>query len=414
MTIERALQAAGDGPILIALSGGGDSVALLHVLTERVGAARLRAVVVDHALREGSAADAARAASFARALGVEARIQTLSWSAAETRNQQNARRKRYAALCDAARGHSARIIAVAHTADDQAETVFMRAAKGSGWRGLAGMAEIAPAPVWPEGRGVLLARPLLGERRAALRDLLRTRRAEWIEDPANANPAFERVRVRARLAELERDGVDPMRLARFALQLRVLADAVDADASTLIARAARFEGPEVILDLSACDGPPETRRRALSVLIAAAAGAEREPAPAALERLDARIAEPSFRGASLGGARLRRRGETLHISRDPGAIEGRAGVEPSAAVILPPNEDCIWDGRLRLRARRPGIELHPALPEPVLRAGEDLFEDLLQASDCNAEWLLAERVALALGAANVLTSPHSVCRSGAF
>ena len=87
------------------------------------------------------------------------------------------------------------------------ETVLMRAAAGSNWRGLAGMAPLAPVPLWPEGRGLMLARPLLGARREALRKMLRARGAEWIEDPANADPAFERVRARAALSALEAKGL---------------------------------------------------------------------------------------------------------------------------------------------------------------------------------------------------------------
>jgi tRNA(Ile)-lysidine synthase len=421
LTIERTLQAAGDGSILLALSGGGDSVALLHVLAERVGPARLRALVVDHALREGSAADAARAAAFARALGVSAEIKRLSWDqpgpaapppangsawsnhagegagGPRKRSQEAARRQRYVALCDAARTYGARVIAVAHTADDQAETVFMRAAKGSGWRGLAGMAEIAPAPVWPEGRGVLLARPLLQQRRHELRDMLRARRAEWIEDPANANAVFERVRIRARLAQFERSGFDPMRFARLAAQLRALVDQIDAEAAALVARAARFEGPDIIVDLDAWRAPSETRRRGLSALIAAGAGAEREPSPAMIARLETRIAEPSFRGAALGGAHLRRRGGAFHISRDRGAVEGRAGVAPLRACDLSPNES-VWDGRLALSAARP-MRLIPGAQAPRIA--------------CDGAFMpLADAVERGLVAARWLTELHVIHQLG--
>ncbi|MDX2275235.1 MAG: tRNA lysidine(34) synthetase TilS [Hyphomonadaceae bacterium] len=406
MTIERTLKAAGEGPIILALSGGGDSVALLHIMIERVGGARLRAIIVDHVLREGSAADAGRAAGFARALGVRAEVKRLDWAGAPKRSQQAARRARYIALAQAAREHGARTVAVAHTADDQAETVFMRAAKGSGWRGLAGMAEIAPAPIWPEGRGVLLARPLLGQRRAELRDFLSTRGAEWIEDPANTNPTFERVRVRARLAALEGAGFDPMRLVRFAAELRALADQVDAEAAALISRAVRFEGPDILVDLTSWAAPLETRRRALSALIAAAAGAEREPAPAALARLDARLAEPSFRGAALGGARLARRGDTLRLSRDPGAIEGRAGLAPLAAMKLTAGQEAVWDGRLELRARQP-VSVLPGAGAPLIALEERhvQLEAAVALGAVSARWLTELQLNRQLG-------PHSTTKSG--
>ncbi|HET9229997.1 MAG TPA: tRNA lysidine(34) synthetase TilS, partial [Vitreimonas sp.] len=156
LTIERM----GEGPILIALSGGGDSVALLHLLTDQFGASRLRAAVVDHKLREGSAADARKAADIARVLGVEADILELSWPEGGSRAHEAARTLRYASLCQTARERRAHVIATGHTRDDQAETVLLRGARGSGLRGLAGMRAFAPAPSWPEGRGLTVARPL--------------------------------------------------------------------------------------------------------------------------------------------------------------------------------------------------------------------------------------------------------------
>jgi len=392
LTIERMAAEAGD-PILIALSGGGDSVALLHLLVERVGAGRLRAGIVDHALRAGSDHDAARARAFAADLGVEAVILTLAWGKGASRAQQHARQARYAALCEHARGLGARIVAAAHTGDDQAETVLMRAAAGSGWRGLAGMAPFAPVPLWPEGRGLMLARPLLGARRGALRDLLRSRGAEWIEDPANANPAYERVRVRARLAALAEAGFDAMRLVCASERLRVFAEALDRGATELIAAAARFEDHRIVLDRGSWRGPVEVRRRALSALVAAAAGAPREPPAEAVARLEAKCAKDSFSGASLGGAHIAAAGEAVIIERDRGAAEGRAdGVLGVPPLRLWAGVETVWDGRLAVRASATGVTAIAATPLPRF-VGEDGAP-----AAATLRWLLAERAAHALGA----------------
>ncbi len=391
LTIERA----GAGPILLGLSGGGDSVALLHLLVEHFGAARVRAIVVDHALRAGSADDARRALEFAETLGVAGEIVTLSWPEGASRAQQSAREARYGALCDVARRLGAGAIILAHTADDQAETVLMRAAVGSGWRGLAGMAPIAPAPVWPRGRGIVLARPLLGVRRADLRDVLRARGAPWIEDPANTNPAFERVRVRARLAALEAQGFDPMRLARLAVKLRPRVEQLDREAGALIGRTARFEGACIVITRGSWSGGAEVRRRALSVLIAAAAGALREPNSSAIEGLEARLSAEAFAGASLGGAQLARNGAETMLTRDVGALRGRAdGALPLAPLPLPAGEEVVWDGRLAITVSEPGWSIVAEAGGPRLaKGGMRLEVGELGA----AHWLLEARVRHLLG-----------------
>ncbi len=393
VTIERATAKAPDAPIAIALSGGGDSSALLHLLVEELGAARLRALVVDHGLREGSHADAGRALGFARALGVEGEILTLDWPLGPKRTQQAARRARYAALCDAARKHGARVVALAHTADDQAETVLMRAAGGSGWRGLAGIAAIAPAPVWPEGRGIRLVRPLLGARREELRALLRHRGACWIEDPANANVAFERVRVRKRLADMEAQGFDPLRLTRLADDLLGRVVRVDRAAADLIARAARFEGERIVVSRAAWDGDSEVRRRALAVLLLAAAGGERAPDAQALARLDAAMQSSDFPGATLGGAALTAAKAGVVLRRDPGALLGRAdGAGGVAALALNAGEEAVWDGRLRLTMAEPGwsVDIGPNCAPVLRRCGAALSPGEAGAA---ASWLLADHVA---------------------
>lgn len=393
--------AASPGAIIVALSGGGDSVALAHLLAERFGAERLRALIVDHALREGSAHDAEAARAIAASLGVVAEIATLEWRPGEARGQQGARQKRYAVLCAAARRFGANVIVTGHNADDQAETVLMRAARGSTWRGLAGMSAWVPAPIWPHGRGLILARPLLDARRLALRDFLRERGARWIEDPANTNPNFARVRARARLAEMEGEGFAPTRLAALAARLRPPADALDVAAADLVARAARFEGDEIEVAAAAWRGDEPVRQRALSALIAAAAGASREPEGEALARLAARMEGPAFRGAALGGARVSAVAGGFRLGRDPGALEGRAGGPAAmAALALPRQIETVWDGRLALTPAEDGWSVAMARARPVLeRRGERVAIADAAKAGIAAAWLLEVHVDHRLGPA---------------
>lgn len=391
-TIERS-EALG-GPILIALSGGGDSTALLHLMAARFGAKRLLAVVVDHALRDGSADDAARAGGCARGLGVAVKIVHLAWPRGPRRAQADTREARYRALAEAARAAGAKVIALGHTRDDQAETVLLRAARGSAWRGLAGMRAFSPAPIWPEGRGLWLARPLLHARREALREFLRGKGAAWIEDPANSNRNYARVRVRERLAALAQSGLDPMRLAALAESLAPRATALDRAAASLIQEAARFDDDRVLIALEPWRGDNAVREHALGALIAAAGGAARAPDAEAVAALARDTEARDFKAATLGGALIRRSRDGLTLTRDPGALKGRADGAPAPAPMqLPAGQEAIWDGRLALTLAEPDWAVYTENGAPVLAQGETRAA----IAAAQPRWLLAERAAHWLG-----------------
>ncbi|HYD88192.1 MAG TPA: tRNA lysidine(34) synthetase TilS [Vitreimonas sp.] len=388
VTIEQLGAAAGKGPILVALSGGGDSLALLHLLVERLGAQRLRAAIVDHALREGSAADAARAAESAEAAGVGAYILTLTWPDGANRAQSAAREARYSVLCAHARALGAHVVATGHTRDDQAETVLLRAARGSGWRGLAAMAPLAPMPIWPEGRRLLLARPLLVARRADLRAYLGRRGVRWLEDPANANPSFARVRARAALAQLSAAGLEPMRFATLAERLAPHARALDDAALALIAHAVSFDQDNAVIDRDAWRGDEEVRVRALNALLVAVGGSARTP--------DARAGELAA-AFTLSGALVRPTKHGVRISRDPGALAGRAdGARPPPPLELTPGVETVWDNRVAVVAMEPGWSVIVESGAPWLARGAERrpFKAL------EPEWLLRPRVEHLLGRIN--------------
>lgn len=202
--------------VLVALSGGADSLALAAAVAFEAprGGWRAGAVIVDHGLQAGSAEVAARAAEQARELGLDpvlvVRVQV---SEAGEGPEAAARDARYSALESARAELGAELIMLAHTADDQAETVLLGLARGSGAASLAGM----PA------RTATLARPLLGLRRETLRAACRDAGLEWWEDPHNFDERFARVRVRDRVLPMLEAELGPgvtEALVRTAEQLR--------------------------------------------------------------------------------------------------------------------------------------------------------------------------------------------------
>jgi tRNA(Ile)-lysidine synthase len=184
-----------DTQLLLAVSGGADSIALLHGAARLVATGqrgwRLAIAHLDHALRPDSADDAAFVVAASASLGLPAEVRRTDVAALaqqEGRSTEEAGRDaRYQFLEDVAPAGT--LIATAHTRDDVAETVLINLLRGSGLGGMAGI---------PARRGRVV-RPLLDERRAELRSLLDAAEVAYRTDPSNADPAFLRNRIRAEL-----------------------------------------------------------------------------------------------------------------------------------------------------------------------------------------------------------------------
>ena len=303
-------RAPGDRPlVLVALSGGPDSLALAAATAFEAPRAGLRAgaVIVDHGLQPGSADAAARAARQAADLGLDpVLVRTVTVGAAGG-PEAAARTARYAALEEAARETGATAVLLGHTLDDQAETVLLGLARGSGATSIRGMEPVSG----------LYRRPLLGIRReTTVRFCADSGLDPWL-DPHNDDPAFTRVRVRQRvLPVLERElgpGI-PEALARTAEQLREDADALDHFAEETAEDLAEHSEAGISLPVKALEVQPAALRQRL---IRLAVASEFHVSLSRTQTLEVARLVTDWHGQSgvdLPGVRVERRGGLLHFS----------------------------------------------------------------------------------------------------
>jgi tRNA(Ile)-lysidine synthase len=316
----------------VAVSGGSDSMALL-VLLQRIATRRgfgLAAVTVDHRLRTEAAAEAAYVASFCTRLGVA--HDTLAWEGWDgTGNVQNeARVARSRLISEWAAGRGVAAVTLGHTRDDQAETVVMRLARGSGVDGLSAMA--------PDHRraGMRWLRPLLETGRKELRSFLRAEGVVWHEDPGNSDPGYDRVRVRQALAELEPLGVGAEALAHVAYNMREARATLDHYALEAARLHARVCAGAIRIDPAGFAAqPPETARRIVLAALRWITGAEYPPRGSALFAAMRALTEE--KSATVAGCRLLRTRDAIWIFREFNAVRD-----------LHAPSDALWDGRWRL------------------------------------------------------------------
>lgn len=333
MTPEAALASAlADPPAAlgVAVSGGGDSMALLALAADwaRPRGLPLRAVTVDHGLRPEARAEAAGAAALAGRLGVPHEV--LAWSGWDGKGNlmERARSARAGLIAGWARRHGLPAVALAHTMDDQAETLLLNLARGSGVDGLSAM------PAVREEGGLLWLRPLLGTRREALRAFLRGRNIAWADDPSNEDLRFDRIRIRRAVPAL---GLDVPRLAATATRMQEARAALHGIARAAAHRLCRIEAGDLLADSALLVEPVEIRDRILAAALAWAGGSGLRPRRDDLTRLVARLEKGE--GGTLSGC-LVTGGTQLRIAAEPARVAGLVTPAPG-----------VWDGRWRLSAQ---------------------------------------------------------------
>ncbi len=340
---------SGDAPrrIGVAVSGGGDSMAALHLM-HRAASCRgwqVCTVTIDHRLRPESAQEAALVAGFCASLGVA--HETVPWTGQDGRGnlQDQARRARYALIAEwAGRGGITHVV-LGHTGDDQAETFLMRLAREAGADGLAAMRRN-----W-RAAGVCWSRPFLTASRAALRQYLLRHGIEWADDPSNEDERFGRVRARRVLAALKPLGISARTLGAVAGHLRMTGDAIaETCAGVAEAHTHQVAGDVVIPRSALMDCHPEIRRRLVVGAIRWINGAGYAPRARSVQSL---IDALSDSGTAVGmtrtlaGCRISAVAGQIRFAREARAVQGFEA--PTTGL---------WDARWRLDGpHAPGLSV---------------------------------------------------------
>jgi len=352
------LPACPEASVALAVSGGSDSMAMMVLFADWLGrhdrdCGRHTVLTVDHHLRPQSGTEARRVAERAAALGF--RHVVLDWQARKpsTGLQAAARDARYRLMRNYLAAHGMTTLLVAHTRDDQAETLLMRLARGSGLDGLAAMVPARAADVGDGGAPLSVVRPLLGVSKARLQATLKERGIAWIEDPSNAEPAFERTRWRAMRGDLEALGLSSETLALSARRLQRARAALEAITDDQCA-APGFVATDPLgafrIDRQRLRWAPEEIALRLIGRCIAAAGGVPEPAPlAGLEAVAVQVRGGGPDNAdgcwTLARALIKARGNAIAIEREPGRISPPVAMVAGGAKLL-------WDGRFRVEIAR--------------------------------------------------------------
>ena len=306
--MDELIAAGAPWPGAVAVSGGGDSIALMHLLAGWAKKGRRpppHIVTVDHGLRAESAKDARSVMRWAKVAGLKSHA--LRWDGPHPKAdiEAAAREARYRLMGEWTRKNQIAALYVAHTRDDQAETFLLRLMRGSGLDGLAAMRAIAVYPL-AAFRELMIVRPLLAMEREQVRAHLKSAGHSWLEDSMNADDRFARVRLRKAWTELEKAGLSKPRLAGAAAHLARAREALDEVTRAVLNRSCRRYKDGLQFDPAALTSAPrEIGLRALAQMLMIVSGHAYRPRFERLERLFDRLASGAIGGGcTLHGCRL--------------------------------------------------------------------------------------------------------------
>ena len=337
--LSRALKSFG-----VAVSGGSDSMALLWLLAPwaQANGMSVQVATVNHGLRAEAQAEAEFVADCCAELGVQHAI--LDWRGWDGRGntQASARAARHRLLAAWANAQGLDAVVLGHTLDDQAETILLRLARGSGVDGLSGM------EVETHLHAMRWIRPLLALRRNDLRAYLVRHGKTWVDDPSNDNPAYDRVKVRKAMALLEPLGIDAARLTDTGFRMSLARTALATYAQEAAGRHIRQQFGDVVMDRAGLLSLPyETQLRVAAAAICWVSGSVYRPRLLALQEALANAVtgrRHTLQGALLGGNR-----SAIVITREHQAVRH-----------LTTATDTLWDNRWHLSG--------PHAPDLTIRA----------------------------------------------
>ncbi|KKB76024.1 hypothetical protein VW35_20060 [Devosia soli] len=333
---------AGDAVIGLAVSGGPDSLALMLLVrrwTEQLAQGPVIIVYsLDHGLRPEAAGEVAMVGAESERLGFAFRGLVWDGDHPESGLQEAARQARYRLIGEAMERDGAKVLLTAHHRADQAETILMRLAHGSGLDGLSGMS------VFSEVEGVRVFRPLLDVEPAMLAAIVSDAGLTPVHDPSNDDESYERVRWRRLLPALAREGLDGAALARFSARMAEADEALSQLADGAFAELVTLDGFGAASMSLAALGQlgPAVGRRILSRVLAVVGGRQKTRALGQVERLFEQLTSGTLpRGTTLLGTIIRVKDGSVLVAREP----GRALPEQK---LLTPGEPIVWDERFRI------------------------------------------------------------------
>lgn len=355
--------------VAVAVSGGADSLCLAALLKD---VQPVTALIVDHCLRPTSTAEAQLTAERLAALGVESKVLVWRHDQVPTTNiQAAAREARYALMGEWCKAQRVQFLCTAHHMDDQAETMMLRMARGSGVYGLAGMAGTRDL-----GQGVILVRPLLNTPKSQLVATLTEKSLEWVEDPSNQNEVFDRVKIRNLLAAPPLEGFRADRLAATAQRMRRSREALEFyQRQWLMDAVAFFDTGYAVLDKTKFnDVPEDIYLRALNSVIQFSGGGGYAPRFEKLMRLADALIDDGFSGHTLSGVKFAPFSEEkILVTREMSAME----------KVKKISSNTLWDGRFVLSETESAQE-HNLLIGPLGDAGRKFIAENLTNIDGGA------------------------------